>query len=84
VDPLDLAGLQALLILREQVLMIAFLDPQNEVNVVLQQVADMRRVGTERVFGHDQRQVRMILAKAKQPTARGVAFAVVLGLAIRA
>jgi CheY-like chemotaxis protein len=50
-DPLDLIRLHTLAVLLEQVLVIAWFDPQDEVAACRQQVTDVRRVGTEGVLG---------------------------------
>ena len=46
------------------------------------QIADMRGVAAQGILGDDHRQVGMVLAEAVEPAAGGVAFAVVLGLAV--
>jgi len=43
---------------------------------------EMRSVGVERVLDDDHRQVGMVAAKALEATARGVTFAIVLGVAV--
>jgi hypothetical protein len=61
---------------------IAGLDPEDAVHPVLLQIPDMRAIGTQAVFHHDQRQRGMVLPHFLQKTPGGVAFAVVLFRAV--
>jgi hypothetical protein len=83
---LHLVGLHPLVELLEQVPVVAFFDPQDEVAAAIQQVADVRRVGTQGVLGDDDWQVRVVLAEPFQPATGGIGHpkgrAVVLGLAV--
>jgi len=78
----DLLGLQTLVELRKQVLVVGAFDTEDEMTVGSLEVADVRGVGTEGVLGDDDRQPGMVLAKPLQPAAGRVALAVVLGLAL--
>lgn len=68
--------------LLEQSLVIPRFDPEKEVAMGVTQVANMRRVAAEGILGDDDGQVRMLAAETLQPTACGVAFAVVFALTI--
>src|SRR5436189_2399159 len=79
---LDLVGLGPGGDLAEQVRVVPGLDAQDEMYPRRLQVADVWRVAAEGVFGHDDRQVGMVLAETLEPTPGGVALAVVLVLAV--
>jgi hypothetical protein len=81
---LDLIRPQPLVDLLKQVLVVSRLDPQDEMAPGRLQVADVRRVATQAILGDDDRQMRMVPAEAFEPAACGVAFTVILALAILA
>jgi hypothetical protein len=66
----------------EQIAMITFFDPQDRAEIVVLQGRDMRRIGTEAVFGDDELEVRMILAQLGPKTFGGIAFTIVFIRAI--
>ena len=70
--------------LPEEPLVVALLDPDHEVQAMLPQQADHGLVGVQRVQQHDPPEMRVLGAEARQVALRGVALAVVLGLAVRA
>ena len=61
---------------------VAGLDADDVVRTGLAQVVEVRRVNAEGVLDDDHGQVGMLLAKAFQPAAGGIAFAIVLGVAV--
>jgi|GEM_PF-6256695 len=67
----------------EQKSVVAGLDADDVVRTGLAQVVEVRRVGAECVLDDDHGQVGMLVAKAFQPAAGGIAFAIVLGVAVQ-
>jgi hypothetical protein len=67
---------------RKQGGMVAFLDPQKVMHLVVLQYFDVRGIGTEAVFGDDQLEVRMILPQLGDQALGGTPFTVILGRAI--
>ena len=59
----DASGLLGRRHLCEQDSMVAFFNAQNIMHVVVLQHLDMRGVGTQTVFGDDQREVRVVLTQ---------------------
>ena len=57
--------------------MIAFFDPKNIVQSVMWQRLDMRRIGTQAVFGDDELEVRMVLAQFDDKSFGGIAFTII-------
>lgn len=68
--------------LREQKGVAARFDADDETRVRSVKVRQVRRVGAQGVLHHDDRQVRMLAAKVLEKTSGGVAFAIVLGVAV--
>ena len=64
--------------LLKQVLVVAFLDAQDVVVVVLLYLADMRSIWTQRILSDGKGQMRMVLLQVSQETLGRVALAVVL------
>ena len=77
--PASLVGVAQVL---EQQGVIAWLDADDRVQAGVAQVVEVGRVGAEGVLDDDHGQVGMLAAEAPEPAAGGVAFAVVLGVAV--
>ena len=71
------AGVLRRLHLLEQKGMIAFFDPEDIVQSVVVQGLDMRRIGTEAIFGDDELEVRVILAQFEDKSFGGIAFTII-------
>src|SRR5208283_3899381 len=74
--------LECRLHLREQELMIALFNPQNEMHVMAFKFFDMRGIRTQPVFSNNHGEMGVILAEFLEETFGGVALAIILGLAI--
>ena len=61
----------------EEKLMIARLGAQDETQIELLQIPDMRAIAAQAIFHHDHLQVRVLPAKFFEETASGIALAIV-------
>jgi hypothetical protein len=66
----------------EQIGMVAFLDAQNMMQVVILQHLDVRGIGTEAIFGDDQLEMRVVLAQFDEQTLGRIALTIVFVRAI--
>src|SRR4030095_6707436 len=64
------------LYLLEQKGMIAFFDPKDIAQIVMLQRLDVRRIGTQAVFGDDELEVRVVLAQFDDQPFGGIAFTI--------
>src|SRR5207247_86187 len=81
-EGLRLAGLVGSPQVLEEKGVVAGLDADDVMHVGVAQVVEVGGVGAESVLDDDDGQVGMLLAKLFQPAAGGIAFAVVLGVAV--
>jgi len=79
---LGLAGVIGVAQPLEQEGVVAGFDADDVTHTGVGQVAEVGSVGAQSVLDDNDRQVGMLLAKAFQPAARGVAFAIILGGAV--
>ncbi len=73
---------QCLVDVIEKMLMVALLDPENEMAAICLEVPDVRSIGAEAILGDDSLEPGMVLSEFLQPSSGGIAFTVVFGLSI--
>src|SRR5215510_9759526 len=66
----------------EQIGMIPFFDPEDIVTSRVMQGVNVRRIGTQGVFGDDELEMRVILAQLGKEAFRRIAFTIIFGRAI--
>ena len=57
--------------------MVTFFDAKDIVEIVVLQRLDVRRIGTQAVFGDDELEVRVILAQFDDKAFGGIAFTII-------
>lgn len=73
---------QCLLDVIEKMIMVAPLDPKNEMAAICLEVPDVRSIGAEAILGDDSFETGMVLSEFLQPSSGGIAFTIVFGLPI--